>query len=163
MVHNVGRNDCDQNVHVSIIGGLHGGAQVKVLDVTHHAVSAGCGHNTVEEQFGSDEGRGLGADISRIFDAVTTNSLLDMMWDSLFWVMGTHDAQVSGLVPRGRDETGMKNIVLVPGMEAMCCAKQFILVALACCHSMLSELLLSSSYLASSPVLGLKALPWQAM
>ena len=48
MVYNVSRNDGNWNAHVSIIGRLYGGAQVEVLDVTHHAVSAGCGHDTVK-------------------------------------------------------------------------------------------------------------------
>ncbi len=108
MVHNVGRNDGNQNVHVSIIGRLHGGAQVKVLDVAHHALSTGVGHNTVEEQLGSDEVHIFGADTARIFDMVTTNSPPDMMQDSLFGAMSTDNVQVGGTVPmgngRGRDE-----------------------------------------------------------
>ncbi len=156
MVHNVGRNDGNQNVHASIIRRLHGGAQVKVFDVTHHAASGRCGHGTVEEQFGCDEVHSFCADIAGIFDVVAANSPLDMMWDSLFWAMHTNNAQVSGTVTMGNDRNRNKNIVLVLGITAIPCAKWCISVALACCHSAPSELLLSLAYSASSPVLGLK-------
>ncbi len=49
MVHDIGRNNGDQNVHVSVIGGLHGGAQIEVFDVTHHAAATRHGYNTVKE------------------------------------------------------------------------------------------------------------------
>jgi len=62
----------------------------------------------------------------------------------------------------GMAEMGMKNMVLVPGVLPCPCASQWILVALDACHNNPSELLLSSLYSASSPVSGLKALPWSA-
>ncbi len=55
MVHDIRRDDSDRNAHVRIVSRLHGGAQVKILDVAHHAAPAGGGHHAVEEQFGSDD------------------------------------------------------------------------------------------------------------
>jgi len=64
-------------------------------------------------------------------------------------------------LPFGIAETGMKNMVLVPGIVSLPWARQWISVGN--CQRSLSELWLSSLYLASSPVSGLKAFPWSAM
>jgi len=60
-------------------------------------------------------------------------------------------------------ETGMKNMVLVPGIMSLPWASQWISVALAARQRSPSELWLSSLYLASLLVSGLKAFPWSAM
>jgi len=100
MGHDIRGNVGDGNAHVSIVSGLHGGSQVKILDVTHHAMSSGGGHHTVEEEFGSGEVSSFGADIARIFNAITTNSPVDTVWDRFFRVMCANNVQVSGTAPR---------------------------------------------------------------
>jgi len=66
-------------------------------------------------------------------------------------------------LPFGIAETGMKNMVLVPGIVSLPWARRWISVALADRQRSPSELWLSSLYSASSPVSGLKAFPWSAM
>ncbi len=66
-------------------------------------------------------------------------------------------------LPFGIAETGMKNMVLVPGMLSLPWASWWISSALAACQRSPSELWLSFLYLASLPVSGLKAFPWSAM
>jgi len=102
MIHDVRRNDGgDRNAHVGIIGRLYGGAQIAVLDVTHHAPTTGGGYDTVEEQIDSDEVHSFGADITRVCDLVTTDSPSDMVQDGLFGSMGTDNMQVGGMVVMG--------------------------------------------------------------
>jgi len=122
MVHNVGRNDGNQNVHVSIIGRLHGGAQIKVLDVAHHALPTRCGHDTVEEQLGCDEVCSFGANVTRIFDMVITNSPPDAMQDILFGAMSTDIVQVGGMAPMGncRDRDEEYSVGPWDGGHALC-------------------------------------------
>jgi len=84
MGHDIRGNVGDGNVHVGIVGRLHGGSQEKILDVNHHATSSRGGHHTVEEEFGGGEVSSFGADVTRIFNAITTDGPVDTVWDS-FW------------------------------------------------------------------------------
>jgi len=70
VLHDVRRKDCNWDAHVGIVGGLHGGAQVEIFEVTHHVFGTGGGHNAVEEELCGDDVCGLGADIAQIFDSI---------------------------------------------------------------------------------------------
>jgi len=159
MVHDVGRNNSDQNAHVSIIGRLHGGAQVKVLDVAHHALSARCGHDTVEEQLGSDEVCSFGADITRVFDTITTDSLPDSMQDGLFRAMSTDGVEVGATVTMGNggDRNEEHSVGSWDGCHALYQAVD--LSGIGLLPQWAIRTVASLAYSASLPVSGLKALP----
>jgi len=70
VVHDVWWDNGNWNAHVGIVGGLHGGAQVEIFEVTHHAFGTGGGHKTVEEELCSDDVCSLGADVAQIFDSI---------------------------------------------------------------------------------------------
>jgi len=89
------------DAHVHIIGWWHGGTQVKIFEVTHHALGARGGDDAVEEEFGSDDIGCFGANITSIFDTITTNSPMDAIWDQFFGAMCTNNAEVSGTFTRG--------------------------------------------------------------
>jgi len=54
---------------------------------------------------------------------VTTNGPANTMWDSLFRTMGTDNAEVGDMVAMGNGRDGDKNMVLVPGMASIPCAR----------------------------------------
>ncbi len=77
--HDIQRNYGDGDAHVRIIGWWHGGTQVKIFEVTHHALGTQGGYDTVEEEFGSDDIGCFGANITGIFDAIAADSPTDVM------------------------------------------------------------------------------------
>jgi len=48
VVNDLNGKDCHQDVHVCIVLGQHGDAQVKIFEVTYHAFCLWCGHNAIE-------------------------------------------------------------------------------------------------------------------
>jgi len=96
MGHDVGGQYGHGNAHVGIVGQLHGGPEVEIFEVTNHTTGTGCGDDTVEEQFGSDEVSSFGADIAGVFNLVTANGPSYTMWDSFFRPVCTNDAEVGG-------------------------------------------------------------------
>jgi len=96
VVHNVGGQDCHGNAHVGIVSWLHGGHKVEIFEIAYHASGTGGGYDTVEEQFGSDEVSGFGADIACIFYMVTAHGPPYTMWDGFFRPVGADDAEVGG-------------------------------------------------------------------
>jgi len=48
VVNDLRGKDVHRDVHASVVLSQHGGAQVKIFEVTHHALCLWCGHNTVE-------------------------------------------------------------------------------------------------------------------
>jgi len=48
MVHDLRGDGRHRDAHVSVVGRLHGGAKVKILEVAHHAAGVGDGEDTVE-------------------------------------------------------------------------------------------------------------------
>jgi len=162
MIHDVSRNDGNRNAHVGIIGRLHGGAQVKVFDVTHHAASGRCGHGTVEEQFGCDEVHSFCADITRIFDMVATNKPLDMMWDGLFWAMSTNDVQVSGTATMGNGRNRNEEHGVGP-RDCSCALCQVVYLSGIGLLPQCTIRTFAEFGVQPAHWLGLKAWPWQAM
>jgi len=49
MLHDIRWDDTNWDLHVGIILWLHGSAQVKILEVPHHALCIGCGDDAVEQ------------------------------------------------------------------------------------------------------------------
>jgi len=83
--------------HVCIILLWHWGAQVEILEVTHHASSIWGGQNAVEEEFSGDEVGSFGADIAIILNLVTTDGPTHTVWYHFFGVVGAHDAEIGCL------------------------------------------------------------------
>jgi len=48
VVHDVRREDCHWDAHVSVVGRLHGGSKVEIFEITHHALGTGGGNDAVE-------------------------------------------------------------------------------------------------------------------
>jgi len=80
VINDLVRQDSHGDVHVCIVFCWHGGAQVEIFKITHHALGIGGGHNTVEQELGCGQVGCFGADISIIMDSVTTNHPADMVW-----------------------------------------------------------------------------------
>ena len=72
--------------------GLHWCAQIKVLEVTHHAACACCGEDTVEEELGSRNISCFGADTPKVLNAVATHSPSHMVRVGFFGLVGADDA-----------------------------------------------------------------------
>ncbi len=142
VVHDCVGNGRDRDAHVGVISWWHGCAKVKIFEVAYQALRTRCGDDAVEKQFCSDYVSCFGADIPEVFNLV---------------------GRYVACLPFGIAETGMKNMVLVPGIVSLPWARRWISVALADRQRSPSELWLSSLYSASSPVSGLKAFPWSAM
>jgi len=106
--HDVGGNNGDGDAHVRVVGGLHGGAEAKILEIAHHAASIGGGDNAVEEEFGSGEICSFGADVTLIVNMIAADSPTNMVGDGLFRSMRTHNAEISGLATRGNGRHGYK-------------------------------------------------------
>jgi len=86
------RQDGHRDVHVSIIFGQHGGAQVEIFEIAHH----GGGHHTVEEEFGCGQVSCLGTDIVIIVNLVTANHPVDTLWYHFLWAAGSGHRQCAG-------------------------------------------------------------------
>jgi len=85
VVHDVSGEHGDRDARVCIILGLHGGAQIKIFEITHHAFGMGCGDYTVEEDLDGGEVCSFGADIAGIVNAITAHSPMDTVGGWLFW------------------------------------------------------------------------------
>ncbi len=96
VVHDVSGEHGDRDARVCIILGLHGGAQIKIFEITHHAFGMGCGDYTVEEDLDSGEVHSFGADIASIVNAITTHSPTDVVGDGFFGVEGTDHTEIGG-------------------------------------------------------------------
>jgi len=79
MVNDLIRQNGCGDVHVCIIFCRHGGAQVEIFKVAHHALGIGGGYNAVEQELGCGQVSWFGADIAIILDSVTTNHPPNMM------------------------------------------------------------------------------------
>jgi len=101
VVCDVRREDCHWDAHVSIVSRLHGGSEVEIFEITHHALGTGDGNDAVEEQFGGNEVSSFSADIASIFNMVATNSPLHVMWDGFFRPVCTDNAEVGSMVSLG--------------------------------------------------------------
>jgi len=101
VVHDIIGEHGNRDVHVGVVLGLHGGAQIKVFEVTHHASCIGHGDDTVEKDLDSGEVCCFGADIASVINAVATHGPPDAMWDVLFGAEGTNHMEVCGLGARG--------------------------------------------------------------
>ncbi len=108
MVHDCVGNGGDVDVHVSIISGWHGCAEVKIFKITDQASRAWCGDDAIEKEFCSDDIGSFGADVTTVFDPIAAHSPLDAVWVGFFRPVCTNNAQICGMFAfwdnRERDE-----------------------------------------------------------
>jgi len=106
MLHDISWDDANWDLHVCIVPRLHGHAQIKVLEVPHHASCIGCGNDTVEQQFCSNQVSCLGADIAIILYTITSHSPSDTVQDFLFWSVSTNNVHIHCFLVSGDGRHG---------------------------------------------------------
>ncbi len=94
---------------------------------------------------------------------VATNGPTNAMWDSLFRLMGANDVEVCGMAALGYGQDWDEEHGTSPGYCSHSLCQVVDLASVCLCHTGPSKLFLSSIYLASSPMSGLKALPQKAV
>jgi len=94
LLEDLGGNGAHGDSHV--LRAFHVSVQVEVLDVHAHESATSCGEDAVEEEFGSDETRGLGAGLAGVINAVTTYSPADTALLGFLGAISNDDAQVGG-------------------------------------------------------------------
>ncbi len=92
VLHDCLRDGRHRDAHVCVVFGLHWCAQIKVLEVTHHAACTCCGEDTVEEELGGHDISCFGADVPEVLNAVATHGPSHAVRVGFFGLVGTDDA-----------------------------------------------------------------------
>jgi len=91
---NSGRDLVDGDAHV--LGVVHCGVEVKILDVNGTELRVRCGEDAVKEEFGGYESSGFGADVAGIVDAIATDGEADVARVAFVGTVSDDQSKIGG-------------------------------------------------------------------